>query len=210
MLTSLTEDVIKFGLKWTLTQAKAVAENVAGVHTETAAHVAGDATMTASDQSAAAAGGFAWIGNALKAIEADAAQAFAGVFAFLAPILGPAAAGPAAAASSTVLAAGGAIASADIGMWGVPKICWRWCITTNSSCRPGLPPRSAPCSRKATAATARAVDLSPCAPTTNIHVHALDGAGVAQWARSNGPELARGMHQAARHGALLGLRQFNR
>ena len=44
--------------------------------------------------------------NAVKAIMADASQAFAGVFAFLAPSLGPAAAGPAAAAQAVVAGAG--------------------------------------------------------------------------------------------------------
>ena len=58
--------------------------------------------------------------NALKSIVTDSAQAFAGIFAFLAPIMGPAAVGPAAAGEATVMAAAGGIASAA-GGWVVPS-----------------------------------------------------------------------------------------
>ena len=43
------------------------------------------------------------------------------MFGFLAPIMGPFAAGPAAAAQATVASMAGAVASADIGMWQVPE-----------------------------------------------------------------------------------------
>ena len=54
---------------------------------------------------AASSGILANAANALQAIMTDAAQTFAGVFAFLAPTMGPAAAGPAAAAQASVSAA---------------------------------------------------------------------------------------------------------
>ena len=58
--------------------------------------------------------------NAIKSIITDSAEAFAGVFAFLSPVMGPAAAGPATAAAATVSAATGSIASAA-GGWVVPS-----------------------------------------------------------------------------------------
>ena len=79
---------------------------------ETTASVTGASTRAAADSAASSTSALAMIGNALKAITVDAGQAFGGVFAFLAPTMGPAAAGPAAAASATVL---GAATSLDVG-----------------------------------------------------------------------------------------------
>jgi hypothetical protein len=67
--------------------------------------------------------------NAIKSIATDSAQAFGEIFAFLAPIMGPAAAGPAAAGEAAVMAAAGGIASAAGGWW-CPLIRWLWCTKT--------------------------------------------------------------------------------
>jgi hypothetical protein len=81
----------------------------------------GAALRLAADQTAASGGIAALVANAIKAVTVDAGQTFAGVAAFLAPTLGPAALGPAAAAAASVTSAGAAVASADIGMWNVPS-----------------------------------------------------------------------------------------
>ena len=57
----------------------------------------------------------------IRSILSSAAETFAGVFGFLAPLMGPLAIGPAAAAQATVAGMAGAVASADIGMWQVPQ-----------------------------------------------------------------------------------------
>ena len=72
---------------------------------QTTAATTGAAVRAAAAQGAASAGVLANAANAIKAIMTDAGQAFAGVFAFLAPTMGPAAAGPAAAAQASVSAA---------------------------------------------------------------------------------------------------------
>ena len=72
---------------------------------QTTATTSGAAARAAAEQGAASSGILANAANALQAIMADAAQTFAGVFAFLAPTMGPAAAGPAAAAQASVSAA---------------------------------------------------------------------------------------------------------
>ena len=59
------------------------------------------------------------IENALKSVISSAAQAFAGTFAFLAPPMGPAAAGPAAASQAAVMAVAGS-AGLAVGTWGLP------------------------------------------------------------------------------------------
>jgi hypothetical protein len=89
---------------------QAVARWAAKELAETTATIAGANTRAAAENSAAATSDLAMLGNAIKAIVADAAQAFGGVFAFLAPTMGPAAAAPAAAAQASVLAAVPALA----------------------------------------------------------------------------------------------------
>jgi hypothetical protein len=86
----------------------------------TTATEAGAAARTAAEGEGLAAGLAIKGLNAIKSIVTDSAQAFGGIFAFLAPIMGPAAAGPAAAGEATVLAAASGIASAA-GGWVVPS-----------------------------------------------------------------------------------------
>ena len=86
----------------------------------TTATEAGAAARTAADGEGLAAGLAMKAANAIKSIITDSAQAFSGIFAFLAPIMGPAAAGPAAAGEATVMAAASGIASAA-GGWVVPS-----------------------------------------------------------------------------------------
>ena len=57
---------------------------------------------------------------ALKSIMSSAAETFAGIFGFLSPIMGPAAAGPAAGGEAAVLSVQGMVASAQGGMLQVP------------------------------------------------------------------------------------------
>lgn len=98
-----------------------IAENWAVTElVKTAATQQGAAARTAAEQSAGDASLASLALKAIKAITTDAAQTFAGVFAFLAPEMGPAAAAPAAASEATVLAATGAVASAAGGLWDVP------------------------------------------------------------------------------------------
>jgi len=68
----MAESMIEDAIKWTI---KAIAEQGAVV----AAHVTGATAIAAADQSAGAAGALSWIGSALHAVEAAAAQTFAGV-----------------------------------------------------------------------------------------------------------------------------------
>jgi hypothetical protein len=123
--------------------------------------------------------------------------------------MGPLAAGPAAAAQATVAGMAGAVASADIGMWQVPAdmltlvhhnelvmpaaqaSAFRDMLS--SAGQDGAPPSS------------RMVHIHP---TTNFHVSALDSGSVAQWVKANSGSLAKAMDEAARHGALLGLRRL--
>ena len=204
VLESLSEDLLKFGVKVALQEIEMTAERLAGVNTRVAAHLAGNAAIAGSDAATSAASALGWVGNAFKALAADAAQVFGGVFAFLAPILGPAAAGPAAGASASVLAAGGAIASADIGMWSVPSDM----LTMVHHNELIMPAAQASAFRDLLSGGGGAGGANVAIhPTVNIQTSALDGASVGQFYRDNQHQLMRAIDQAVRHGAHLGLRR---
>jgi hypothetical protein len=169
----------KMGVEWATTQL-----------TMTSTATSAAATQSAAQASGATAG-------LLPTLSADAAKVFGNVFAFLSPVLGPAAAAPATAASASVLAA---VPALDIGGYvlsdGLAQIHAGETIVPANVASPyaggGAPGRGA-------------VAVSP---TTNFHISALDGASVAQWARDNAGTLAKSIDQAARHGAMLGLRRL--
>lgn len=103
-------------------------------------------------------------------ITADAALVFAGIFANMAPLLGPAAAGPAAAGEATVLAQLGAIPKFELGTDFVPYT--------------GL------------AIVHQGEKIIPAAqnargggPSTTIHISAWDAGSIAQWLSAGGASL---------------------
>ena len=88
---------------------------------KTAATASGVAARTSAEEGGAAASLGAQGASMVRSILSSAAETFAGVFGFLAPLMGPLAIGPATAAQATVAGMAGAVASADIGMWQVPR-----------------------------------------------------------------------------------------
>jgi len=93
---------------WLKSEAEKLAATQAGAAARSAAEASGTATSVIAQAAAA-----------LKSIVTSAAQTFAGIFAFLSPVMGPAAAGPAAGGEAAVLAVEGMVASAE-GGWDVP------------------------------------------------------------------------------------------
>ena len=88
---------------------------------KTSATTAGVAARSTAEAEGAGASLIAQLGNAVKSIAIDAGQTFAGIFAFLSPMMGPAAVGPAAAGAAEVYAAAGSIAAFDVGAWQIPQ-----------------------------------------------------------------------------------------
>ncbi|HUC63437.1 MAG TPA: hypothetical protein VMF53_15935, partial [Alphaproteobacteria bacterium] len=86
----------------------------------TAATIAGTTERNALEQSSTTGSIGATAEKALASIGNYAAETFAGVFAFLSDLLGPAAAGPAAAAEATVQSVAGSVAFAERG-FDVPR-----------------------------------------------------------------------------------------
>ncbi len=177
---------------------------------KTAATTSGVAARTSVEQGGAAASLGAQGAAMVRSILSSAAETFAGVFGFLAPLMGPLAIGPAAAAQATVAGMAGAVASADIGMWQVPRDQLAL-IHQNELIMPAGP---AGALREMLINTsngggARGDGSVAIHPTTHFHVNALDSASVASWMRQNGPGMAKALDQAVRHGAALGLKRLN-
>jgi hypothetical protein len=87
---------------------------------KTEATVTGAAARTAAEATGATAGLATQISAAITSIQIDAGKVFAGVFGFLAPVMGPAASGPAAASEAAAVAAG--MAPLATGAWEIPSV----------------------------------------------------------------------------------------
>ncbi len=87
---------------------------------EVASNQAKNTAIAASDQATAATGNPAGASKLFRQIESDAAASYAGVYAYLSPVLGPAAAIPAGLAFATV-AGMESLVSLDVGAWNVPQ-----------------------------------------------------------------------------------------
>lgn len=111
---------VKMVADWAAGQVAKVASTVAAETAQTSATATGTAART-SLIGAASVQQQALVGiGVIKSILASAAEAFAGIFGFLSPIMGPAAVGLAAAGQATV-AASAAAASFDVGSWSLPS-----------------------------------------------------------------------------------------
>jgi hypothetical protein len=171
---------------------KMVVKWLAAQIAQTTATTTGAAARAAAEQSASSAGLLANAASAVKAIMTDAGQAFAGVFAFLAPTMGPAAAGPAAAAEASVSAA----AVFDVGTDYVVR-------GGLALIHPGetiIPPArgSGPFSGSGMGAQVHA--------PVSINVSALDSQSVRRFFNDNSSHMLRAINDAVKRGAHLGMR----
>ena len=202
---ALEDLLIKF-IEWCETS---VAHYALAEAMKTSATTAGVAARTSMEQGGAAASLGAQGASMVRSILSSAAETFAGVFGFLAPLMGPLAIGPATAAQATVAGMAGAVASADIGMWQVPRDQLAL-IHQNELIMPAGP-AGALREVLTNASNGGGAGGGSVAihPTTHFHVNAIDGASVGSWMRSNGPGMAKALDQAVRHGAALGLKRLN-
>jgi hypothetical protein len=175
---------------------------------KTAATTAGVAARTTAEEGGAAASLGAQGASMVRSILSSAAETFAGVFGFLAPLMGPLAIGPATAAQATVAGMAGAVASADIGMWRAPQDM----LTLIHHNELIMPAAEAGAFRSMlTTSASGGASAGPSVaihPTTHFNVSAIDGPSVASWMRSNGPGMAKALDEAVRHGAALGLKRL--
>jgi len=162
---------------------------------KTTATTTGAAARAAAEETASSSGILANAANAIRAIMTDAAQTFAGVFAFLAPVMGPAAAGPAAAAQASVSAAAIFDAGTDYVVRGGLALI-----------HPGE--TIIPAARGSGPYTGAAMGAQIHAPVS-INVSALDSQSVARFFNDNSRHMLRAINDAVKRGAHLGLRAVN-
>jgi hypothetical protein len=174
---------------------------------KTAATTSGVAARTSAEEAGAEASMGAQGAAMIRSILSSAAETFAGVFGFLSPLMGPFAAGPAAAAQATVAGMAGSVASADIGMWQVPQDM----LTLVHHNELVMPAGEAGAFRsllsEGDGASGQRAAIA-IHPTTNFHVSAVDAGSVSQWMKANSSQMMRAMDEAVRHGAALGLRRL--
>jgi hypothetical protein len=197
--------LIKF-IEWS---ERTVIQSLAAEAAKTSATTAGVAARTGAEEAGSAASLATQGATIIRSILASAAEAFAGVFGFLAPIMGPFAAGPAAAAQATVASAAGAVASADIGMWSVPEDM----LTLVHHNELIMPATQAGAFRDLLSSEPTQSNPSRATvqihPTTNFHVSAVDSGSVAQWMKANSSTMMKAIDEAVRHGAHLGTRRLS-
>jgi hypothetical protein len=174
---------------------KSVTNWIASELAMTTATEAGAAARTAAEGEGLAAGLAMKALNAVKSIVTDSAQAFGGIFAFLAPIMGPAAAGPAAAGEATVMAAASGIASAA-GGWVVPSDQFAM-VHQNEMILP------ANISQGLQGMISGNGGAGAGANPVVINVSAIDGQDVKRFFHSNGSLLVAALNKAMRNGSAL-------
>ncbi len=208
MALAATQYFVNMGTQWVASFALDIAKNIA-------THAMGEEAMTAATQlgvsartASQAAGSVADIAGkaaaVIKSIMASSAKAFAGVFGFMSPLLGPAAAGPAAAAQATV-AGVASVASFDIGAWNIPQdqlamVHKNELVMTASQ---------GEAFRDLVNNGARGDAAPQVHAPVNFHVHALDAQGVASFLQGNGREIMRAVGRHVQDGMHLGVRGLN-
>jgi hypothetical protein len=174
---------------------------------KTAAVAAGTSARTSLESSAAATSGFGIISNILKSIFASAAQTFAGIFGFLSPVMGPAAAGPALAGQATVLGVASALPAFEVGSWELPgdmiaKVHKGEMIVPAG---PAAAWRSALNDGPLGGSVAGGSGQVTVNHATHINVNALDGASIKKFFKNNNQLIMRTINEGVRTGAHLGL-----
>jgi hypothetical protein len=175
-----------------------------GEMAKTSAVAAGTAARTGLEASASNAFMANTAGAVLKSIMASAGETFAGVFGFLAPVMGPAAAGPAAGAQAAVLSVGTGLASFAAGAWDLPKDMIAQ-VHEGEMIIPSRPPALFRDMMSQGVATTQSVHVHHA---TNFHVTALDSRSVQQFFADHGRTIMRTINESVRTGAHVGLSKF--
>ena len=162
----------------------------AGVTARTVAKTAGDTAQFGGTLAAI-----------LKSITASADESFAGVFGFLSPIMGPVAAGPAAAAEATVLGVGSSLASFASGAWELPADMVAQ-IHAGEMIVQSWPAAAFRDMLSQGIATTNQVTVNYA---THFNVSAMDAQGVKQFFKNNSKTIMRTINEDVRTGAHLGL-----
>jgi hypothetical protein len=205
----VTQQFVKMGVDMAANWAKAqIAQVVLSQTTEgqkTAAAIAGAAARGGIAGGEASASMAQTITAAVKSITVSASETFAGMFGFLAPFMGPAAAGPAAAAQGAVMS----VAAFDIGAWSIPQDQLAM-VHRNELVMPAA--EAGAFRSMLSGATKGGGSAGTSARGGDSHVHlnvsALDAGSVKNWLGGNSRQIMKAINQAVADGNHLGLRRL--
>jgi hypothetical protein len=195
---------IKFVADWLAGLAANTTATQAAEAAQTGAVAAGASARVGLASTAAAASNATIISGVLKNIAASANETFAGIFGFLAPVMGPAAAGPAAAGGATVMAVAGGLA---VGAWELPSDM----IVQAHKGEMVVPAGVTPWAQGLMATGGNGGNGAGGGGTVHVHhatnfsVQAIDASGVRQFLRNNGKQILRAINDGVRTGSHLGL-----
>jgi hypothetical protein len=193
-------------------RVRMVADWLAGVATQTAATTTGEAAKTAAvtagvtartgaESAGATASMASPISGVLKSIAASAGETFAGIFGFLSPVMGPAAAGPAAAGETTVLSVATGLASFAGGSWSLPSDM----IAKVHQGEMIVPPGPAATFRSMMESNSGVAGTVHVHHATNFNLSAMDSPSVRQFFKNHGKTVMRAINESVRTGSHIGL-----
>jgi hypothetical protein len=203
ILQSFIQARIRSVADWAAGQLAQVTTTQAAETAKTTAVAAGETARTSSVVAGAAASTSANFSAMVSQILASSKEAFAGIFGFLSPLMGPAAAGPAAAGESLVAG----MASFAVGAWSLPSDMiaqvhqgemivpasatpWAQAVMSNASANGG----------------AGQITVHHA---TNFNIQALDSGDVKRWIKGNSKTILRTVSEGVRLGAHLGLKNLS-
>jgi len=198
IVQSFIQSRIRLVADWSAGIAAKNAITNVGEAAQTTAVATGTATRTSLEASAASAGAATTFASILKNISASAAETFAGIFGFLSPIMGPAAAGPAAAGEATVRAV---MPSYAVGAWSLPSDQ----IAQVHQGEMIVPAGPAAALRSALSNGSGTTGTVNVQHSTNFNITTMDAQGVKSFLNANKAQLIRSINDGVRLGAHLGL-----
>jgi len=201
IIQSFIQARVKTVADWLAGVAAQTAATTTGEAAKTAAVTAGVAARTGAEATGSTAGIASTIGGVLKSITASAGETFAGIFGFLSPVLGPAAAGPAAAGEATVLSVATGMASFAGGSWSLPSDM----IAQVHQGEMIVPAGPASTFRSMMESNSDVAGTVHGHHATNFNVSAMDSQSVRQFLKTNSKQIMRTINESVRTGSHIGL-----
>jgi hypothetical protein len=178
-----------------------VAQFVTGEALKTSAVVQGVAARTGAETTGSAAASAGTFASVLRSITASAGETFAGIFGFLSPVMGPAAAGPAAEGEGTVLSVATGMASFAGGSWSLPSDMIAQ-VHQGEMIVPAGPAATFRSMMESNSGVAGTVHVHHA---TNFNVSAMDSQSVGQFFKNNSKQVMRTINESVRTGSHIGL-----
>jgi hypothetical protein len=200
IVQSFLQARVKMVADWLAGVAAQTTATTVGETAKTAAVVAGVGARSAAESTGGAASSIGMVSNVLKSISASAGETFAGIFGFLAPVMGPAAAGPAAAGEATVLGMASGLASFAVGAWNLPSDM----IAQVHQGEMIVPAGPAAAMRSAISSGGAAGTVN-VQHATHFNISAIDAAGVKNFFNNNSKQILRTINEGVRTGSHLGM-----